>query len=146
MKKCTDCDQHKELSEFNRNRSRSDGYGSKCRECMKVYRKRHYQDNKNRIIRENMARKLAIREVIEQRLFEYLGEHSCVDCGNSDKRVLQFDHLPQFQKSANISDMIQNSWSWRNVLNEIQKCAVRCANCHSIKTQERGNHYRTRWE
>ena len=61
----------------------------------------------------------------------------CVDCGfNSHADALQFDHLPQYQKCFNIGPAIR-SRSKQAVLDEINKCEVRCANCHSIKTAQR---------
>jgi len=61
---------------------------------------------------------------------EYLLAHPCVDCGNTDTRVLDFDHLRD--KKEKVSKML-SSYTWAKVYEEIEKCEVRCANCHRIK-------------
>jgi len=45
----------------------------------------------------------------------YLVEHPCVDCGESDIRVLEFDHRPEAQKSRDVSYLIRGGASWRRV-------------------------------
>jgi Zn finger protein HypA/HybF involved in hydrogenase expression len=63
---------------------------------------------------------------------EYLKQHPCVDCGNSDVRVLDFDH--RGDKSFGIGAAISGGHlSWAKILIEIAKCEVRCANCHRIR-------------
>lgn len=70
-------------------------------------------------------------------MMDYLSEHPCVDCGESDPVVLEFDHL--YDKSANVSDMQVVSLS--RLAAEIAKCEVRCANCHRRKTAHELNYY-----
>ena len=61
-------------------------------------------------------------------------QHPCVDCGEVDPRVLQFDHVIGVKK-ANVSSLAyHNKASKDTLLNEIAKCMVRCANCHVRKT------------
>jgi hypothetical protein len=66
----------------------------------------------------------------------YLSDHPCVDCGNNDLRVLEFDHV-RGEKEDNIGNASQKSWSIEKLQKEIEKCEVRCANCHRIATHER---------
>lgn len=71
-------------------------------------------------------------------LLLYLDEHPCVDCGESDPIVLDFDHI-RGTKTASVSYLLGSSMSWDRVQKEIDKCVVRCANCHRKKTaKERG--------
>jgi YbgC/YbaW family acyl-CoA thioester hydrolase len=46
-------------------------------------------------------------------------------------------------KSFNVSRAVSGSTrSWQTILKEISKCDIVCANCHRIRTQERGNYKR----
>jgi hypothetical protein len=65
------------------------------------------------------------------RPFEFFGEHPCVDCGETDPLVLEFDHLAD--KRFNIAKGMRDR-SWQAVLDEIAKCDVVCANCHRRRT------------
>ena len=80
---------------------------------------------------------------MQRRLVEYLLEHPCVDCGNADLRVLDLDHLDPSRKVDCISRLMQNG-VWKRVAAEIEKCEVRCANCHRIKTARDVNTYKYR--
>lgn len=44
-KKCKKCGRELPLSEFNKDKSRSDGLDCRCRECRKQYYKQYYKDN-----------------------------------------------------------------------------------------------------
>lgn len=131
MKTCSMCTEAKDLSEFNRKGS---GYQSRCRLCNKISTKAHYKANKahyRRKIRERDDRVLA--ENI-RRIYNYLAEHPCVDCGESDRLVLQFDHLRD--KHMAVSTMLRHGYAWPKIEDEISKCEVRCANCHTRRTAQ----------
>ena len=72
-------------------------------------------------------------------LVQYLREHPCVDCGETDPVVLEFDHLRE--KLFGIGQMLADR-PWRDVLAEIEKCEVVCCNCHRRRTARRGNFLR----
>lgn len=64
-------------------------------------------------------------------------ERGCVDCGYSVHAVaLQFDHIGDDKKQS-VSDLISSDYSWQTILKEIEKCEVRCANCHAVVTAHR---------
>lgn len=44
-----------------------------------------------------------------------------------------------------IPQMIRNCHSISSVKQEMASCAVRCANCHRVKTFSRGNFWKTKW-
>lgn len=58
----------------------------------------------------------------------------CVDCGERDPIVLDFDHV-RGRKVRNVGMMYSSSTA--ALLAEIAKCEVRCANCHRRATHSR---------
>jgi len=78
------------------------------------------------------------------KLFSYLLEHPCVECGEDDPVVLEFDHLPEFEKSFEIGRAVTSSTrSWESILIEMEKCEVVCCNCHRRRTFKRKGTHRT---
>ena len=72
---------------------------------------------------------------------DYLTEHPCVDCGESDILVLEFDHR-NGNKDKAVAVGVQARWGLERLAAEIAKCDVRCANCHRRKTMREAGHYR----
>ena len=60
----------------------------------------------------------------------WLLTHPCADCGITDVRVLQFDHV-RGEKIFCVT--AYGSHSLDKLVEEIDKCEVRCANCHCIR-------------
>ncbi len=69
-----------------------------------------------------------------------LGRSSCVDCGEVDPAVLEFDHVGP--KRFAISDAVGGERALAELEAEVARCEVRCANCHRLRTAERGGHFR----
>ena len=115
---------------------------SRCKSCMSQVCKQHYKENKPSYIERNRLRKPLVREENQRRIAAYLACHSCVDCGKTDIRVLEFDHV-RGNKSGDISRMVQEGYSWATIEAEISKCEVRCVNCHRVKTVERSGFWRS---
>ena len=68
--------------------------------------------------------------------------NGCIDCGYKEHAVaLQFDHIND-DKKASVSNLIRSDYSWITILKEIEKCEIRCANCHSVITARRKLSYR----
>jgi hypothetical protein len=61
--------------------------------------------------------------------------HPCA-CGYADPRALTFDHRDRAAKSFEISHGLDRGFPIARLAAEIVKCDVRCANCHTIRTQE----------
>ncbi len=55
----------------------------------------------------------------------------CSKCEESHPACIQFHHKDASKKEGNVSDLIKNGWSRENILKEIGKCDILCANCHS---------------
>lgn len=64
----------------------------------------------------------------------------CVDCGEEDSAVLEFDHVGS--KRFAISDAVGGERALAELEAEIARCEIRCANCHRLRTAERGRHFR----
>jgi len=77
-----------------------------------------------------------------QYLWDYLLAHPCMDCGEADPVVLEFDHV-RGEKVGSLSNMAIRRFSLAKLAAEVAKCEVRCANCHKRKTaREQGWHAR----
>ena len=63
-------------------------------------------------------------------------ELGCADCGYAEDPVaLDFDHRLGAEKSFNVGQSMTRNLE--EVLAEVEKCDVRCANCHRIATHNR---------
>jgi hypothetical protein len=139
-KRCCTCHELKPLTEYNKRAKAKDGLQSRCRECSHTWYEANKVEHKANTRKRNDRARLANWE----RMMQYLREHPCADCGERDVRVLDFDHRPGGQKFADVTRMVASSYSWERVASEIEKCDVRCANCHRKVTCERSNSLRQR--
>jgi hypothetical protein len=132
-KYCIHCKAEIDISQFNKNPTRRDGRDNLCRIHRREYQQKWYEKNREKHIKRVHINNIAVRERNTELLLDYLLKHPCLDCGESDPLVLEFDHV-RGVKTKEISCMIQEKWSWKAVEAEIDKCVVRCANCHRRKT------------
>tara|TARA_R110001583_G_scaffold71475_1_gene201301 strand:- start:2776 stop:3186 length:411 start_codon:yes stop_codon:yes gene_type:complete len=107
--------------------------------------KRHYLLNKDKYLRKAYLHNKKTR--CRNKIFiDNIKESSpCVDCGESNPIVLEFDHVRGVKKE-NVSDMVRQSYCLKTIQEEIDKCEVRCANCHRIVTHERRQEKREKIE
>ena len=122
-KKCTTCKEEKDETKFCfRKNSKGVRYrNSICRVCRNLRDKvRYYRARKH--------------------LWEYKTKHPCVDCGETDPIVLEFDHIDASTKKFNIGNIPQN-FSRERLDEEIAKCKIRCCNCHKRRTFVQLNHH-----
>lgn len=123
---CCRCKIDKEESEFNWKISEKKKQPY-CRLCNSEYLKNHYKNNKEYYKNKASVSKLKARDVI----WNYLSTHECVDCGESNPLVLEFDHV----NGQKLRDVCTSKYYGVTItLQEIEKCEVRCANCHRKKT------------
>ena len=138
MKTCTKCKKEKDLSEFRARNKSKDKKQSQCRVCCDLHKKIWYEKNKTKY------RKLATiwfnkrRRQSQDFLIAFLKEHPCVDCSEANILVLDFDH--KGGKEYSIAQMMNKNLSV--IKKEINKCDVRCANCHRIRTAKQFNWYK----
>jgi hypothetical protein len=137
--RCSRCGEFKPVSTFawrRRDQGQRDTY---CRACRAAYKREHYLVNRERYIAAATRRKAALITERMTFLVEFLRRSPCVDCGETDPLVLEFDHLgaKQFNIAAGLPTR-----NWQDVLREIDKCEVVCANCHRRRTARRGGFVR----
>lgn len=75
-----------------------------------------------------------------QFLYDYLSNNPCVDCGEDNPILLEFDHRDPSTKSFNLAS--GKSFAFDKILKEIDKCDVVCANCHRKRTSIQQNWYK----
>ena len=97
--------------------------------------RRHYEKHRDKAIAKAREYSKIVRDRIRAFITAYLKANPCVDCGETDPVVLEFDHLKD--KDFNISDAARKGVSMKKLKDEIAKCEVRCSNCHRRKTYER---------
>jgi hypothetical protein len=104
-----------------------------CRICQHEWNRLHYQRNRATYIANAKRHNAEYYAAAVKRLVEYLIEHPCVDCGQTDVVVLQFDHRDRANKAIAVGNLVRYG-SWQRIAAEIAKCDVRCANCHQRRT------------
>jgi hypothetical protein len=139
---CSGCGEERDSEKDFRWRDKDRGIRqTRCKFCQSQVSKQHYKDNKQSYLDRVRAREFLVIENNQKRLTDYLRSHPCVDCGQTDIRVLEFDHV-RGKKSGDVSRMMGEGFSWATIEAEMAKCEVRCANCHRIKTNEKGGWWR----
>ena len=113
---------------FNRSGKSGDGLHSYCRECQAGWYREHATQHKAHVRATSARRKREAREYLITHLAD-----GCVDCGESDIRVLDFDHV-RGDKESTIADLVRRGAGMAKLKAEVAKCEMRCRNCHAIVT------------
>ena len=98
--------------------------------------KRHYEANKEKIKARSKKRNKESRKRNKEYIRFIKSLHECIDCGEDNPVLLEFDHV-RGEKRGNISDMANQAYCIDTIQKEIEKCEVRCSNCHRQVTYER---------
>jgi hypothetical protein len=99
------------------------------REGERTRRKRAIEKNPNIYKAQRKRRTLKIRQYI----WSYKAHNPCVDCGETDPVVLEFDHRNSSTKEMALG-AVDGGISLQKIIDEIEKCDIRCANCHRRRT------------
>jgi hypothetical protein len=126
MKICETCKQNKPFSDFNKNKAKKDGYGTKCRACMKIYRKEYYEKNKDFVMKKVKERKDTLRKFV----FNSKLNKRCKLCGYTGHPVSLDYHHEDDTKEFAIAEGHKYGYSINKIKEEIKKCIILCANCH----------------
>jgi len=138
--RCYRCGLEKPVDDFAWRRKAQNQRDTFCRPCRKAYGREHYLANRERYIEQARVQKTRLMLERTRYLIEYFKRHPCVDCGEGDPVVLEFDHLRD--KEFSIGQGLTTR-SWQDILNEIEKCEVVCSNCHRRRTGRRRGNVRT---
>ncbi len=134
-KRCSRCAIVKPRSAFNRSSRNLDGLQVYCKRCSAEVSHAMYERKVGRSVPPQCR---AVYSVPRGGWLRSLkAGRPCTDCGQVfDPQVMQWDHLPGFDKVGDIS----GSWVGRTqeeILGEIAKCELVCTNCHAIRTFRR---------
>jgi DNA-directed RNA polymerase subunit RPC12/RpoP len=108
---CTKCKRELPIDEFNWRNKAKGTRRSECKYCHSGYMKQKYQEKKQ-IVQDIKA------------------SCKCAKCGDSRGYVLDFHHINPDEKENTVARMTSNNYKLDKVYDEIEKCAVLCANCH----------------
>jgi len=133
MRQCAKCGVHKPFEEFMRRANSQRKFNAYCKACQRELCRAHYLQYKERYKERRHNRQAAYRARNRDDVQQYLRTHPCLDCGECDTRVLDFDHVDG-RKVMNISTMVYTGVNLARIQAEILNCEVRCANCHRRKT------------
>ena len=98
--------------------------------------KRHYEANKEKIKARTRVRNKSQKKKNKNFVRWVKSRSCCVDRGGGRTINIDFDHVVG-EKIMNISDMSRTSYSREKIMEEMDKCEVRCSNCHRIATAKR---------
>lgn len=129
-KKCNSCGALKSADLFHKRTKSIDGLQSRCKDCNRKQRNEYYKTANGKQKNDLSGKRWRIQQ--RKFVYEYLLSHPC-ECGESDPVVLEFDHDDPSAKVFNISAKT-GAVSNKVLLQEMEKCTVRCANCHRRKT------------
>lgn len=141
MKQCSKCHQIKPLSEFSFKNRQKGWLVSYCKDCNRTYQKVHYNDNQLDYRIKRKKWRIKFRSEIREKIIGHFKKYPCVDCGETDYTVLEFDHV-RGDKKSNIASLVCNDVSWKVIEGEIKKCEVRCANCHKRRSAKQFGWYK----
>lgn len=115
-----------------------------CKSCQNANTRRWYAANKQQQLQNVYRRRRRYKAEVDDLIFSYLSTHPCIDCGETDIVVLDFDHV-RGKKMFNIAQIAGRGFTLKKIAEEIAKCEVRCANCHRRITAKRAGHSRWIW-
>lgn len=139
LKICSKCGKEKPLTEFyfRKKGPRKNKYYEKCKECMKERGKNYYHNNHERQLKLALVRRSKYRKDLRDFL-DLIKNKPCMDCKKVyPPYVMDFDHRDGEEKEKEVARMVAGGWSKDNIVKEIKKCDLVCANCHRLRTYNR---------
>jgi len=132
-RRCGLCGETKPLADFPyKNKARGKRRTS-CGDCSRAYSRAHYERNRGAYLQRARRGRERALDVCRRLLSDYLRTHPCVDCGETDPVLLDFDHRDPRTKTATVAALVKRGDA-RALVAEMAKCDVRCANDHRRRT------------
>lgn len=114
---CCKCKKRQPISEFRKNKARKYWYCERCNSCER-----------------ERQRNTAYRNV--KYLHDYLEQHPCTWCWESNRIFLDFHHVDPTQKIWWVFTIARKARSLERVIVEMNKCIVLCCKCHKLHHHE----------
>ncbi len=121
---CSACQEEKPESEFSPSPKKKRGYSNKCKSCVNIYSKEHYNKNRTKYREQQESR----RKQNIHRIDEIRKSNPCTVCGQDKYYMLCFHHRDKTEKEFSIG--MSTNFSWKRLEAEIDKCDIMCSNCH----------------
>ena len=98
------------------------------KEKMRKYRREWYYLNKEHAISKIKERQKNLQVWLDEKKKTL----KCERCGMNHVACLHFHHIDPRNKESSLAKVARKGWSIKKIEQEIAKCKVLCANCHSI--------------
>jgi hypothetical protein len=107
-----------------------------CRECFRSY----FRERGRTHLVQVRAARATRKATLQEHVLAHLQTNPCTDCGESDSRVLDFDHISQ--KEGEVGALVASGVPLERLKQEMARCEVVCANCHRRRTATRAGWWR----
>ena len=108
MKYCRGCEQTKELTEFSKRSRSRDGLSSRCKVCRNAFRKKHYQNNREKERATNMKWRENNREkvrALSRKSNKRPGAKKRINARRRERRKTD----PQYQLACNLRTRLRSA-------------------------------------
>ena len=131
-KRCTVCGALKAISEFYCFPVGSCRRRSACKECCRTRaRAQYHEPGYKRLARLRVHARVSA-------MIAHFKSQPCADCGGTfPSCAMDFDHRPGTVKQMHLNHSGIGMRRLSDVLVEIEKCDVVCANCHRVRSTQR---------
>lgn len=126
MKICVECKTSKPFEEYIWKNAKQGKRHSRCKACMKEYRKKYYENGENLKQRQRVKNR---KKSLNAAYKKWKSKQSCRVCKEDSVECLDLHHLDPSKKEYLVSSVI-NTASKKKIQKELDKCIVLCSNCH----------------
>lgn len=103
----------------------------KNKEDYNKWRREYYKKNSTKMKKKAQEKRKRTAGRNRDFLIEYKKTHECEFCKEDDFRCLVFHHKDGEVKKNDVARLVSNGSSLKVLNEEIEKCNMLCANCHS---------------